>query len=258
MVDVSGSQATVVADSRNPNAAQIPVNGRIEGLTGATASFEFRIGGQTIRGDSQTQFFGDGDRPDTFKDLFEGARVEVKASARDTFLYAVRIHINDQQAPPTGPGPTTPPDTSASIEGLLTGLTGLPPNLQLVVAGVTVRTSTATTVQRRGDTQDLSTLRLNMTLHVVGDRRADSSIDARFIQIKDDVVGGRFEIEGSMGGMKGSCPSLTFGVNGFSIATAPATVFTPACTEFKNGNKVLVVGITQPSGAVAATEVTRR
>ena len=171
----------------------------------------------------------------------------------------MRIHINGPQTQtPVPPVPGPPQDTSASIEGLLTSLGGPMPNLQLVVAGVTVRTNGSTTVQRRGDKQDLSTLRLNMTLHVVGDRRPDGSIDARFIQIKDDAVGGVFEIEGSMGGMKGTCPALTFGVNGFSIVTGAATVFTPSCTELKNGNKVRVRGTTLADGTVQATEVTRR
>src|SRR6185295_8344926 len=93
-------------------------------------------------------------------------------------------------------------DESASIEGPLTSKTGGLPNLILIVAGTTVRTTSATEVQRKGDRQELSVLALGMTLHVVGDRQGDGSLIARKIQIKDDAAGGLFEIQGSMGGRK--------------------------------------------------------
>jgi hypothetical protein len=263
VVVVSGTQATVIADSRQPS-SEIPINGNLSGLTGSAAAFEFTIEGRIVRGDASTQFFGDGNRVDSFSNLLNGARVEVKALARDGFFYAVRIHINrDQTAPaPTPPAPApTPPgqQESASIEGPLTSLSGGLPNLVLVVGGTTVRTSASTDVQRRGDKQDLSALRTGQTLHVVGVRQGDGSIDARQLQIKDDAPSGEFEIEGSMGGLRGTCPSLTFKVNGFSIATTSATSFpTDGCSSFKNGDKVRVRGLRQADESVIATEVARR
>ncbi len=269
VVAVNGAQATIVTDSRTPEAGLVPINGDAISLTGSAASFEFRVNGLLIRGDAQTQFFGDGNRGSTFADFVNGSRVEVKALPREGYFYAVRLHLNPGSAqpptapapPPTSPAPppTTPPqDTSASIEGPLTALAGALPNLQLVVAGVTVRTSGSTTVQRRGDRQDLSVLRLGMTLHVVGDRQSDGSLDARFIQIKDDAPGAAFEIEGSMGGLRGTCPLVSFGVNGYSISATGSTTFTPACAEFKNGNKVRVRGSRRADGTVEAAEVTLR
>jgi Domain of unknown function (DUF5666) len=94
IVTVAGSSATVVADSRNPEAGQLPVNGTISGLTGTAASFQFVVNGLTIHGDAQTQFFGDGNRSDSFADLKNGVRVQVKATPRDGGLYAFRLHIN--------------------------------------------------------------------------------------------------------------------------------------------------------------------
>jgi hypothetical protein len=93
VVTVSGSQAVVVSDSRSPN-AEIPINGTIAGLTGSAAAFEFTIEGRLIRGDAATQFFGDGNRADSFPSLRNGSRVEVKTQARDGFFYAVRLHVN--------------------------------------------------------------------------------------------------------------------------------------------------------------------
>ena len=95
-----------------------------------------------------------------------------------------------------------------------------------------------------------------MTVHVVGVRNSDGSLDARKIEINDDAPGGEFEIEGSVGGLKGTCPVVTFGVNGFSIVTTASTTFEgAACTALKSGDKVTVKGLRQADGTVTATSV---
>jgi len=74
-----------------------------------------------------------------------------------------------------------------------------------------------------------------------------------------------------MGGLKGTCPSVTFGVNGYSVSTlgptpdpAPevATVFLPdgldTCRALKSGTKIAVEGKRQADGSVLATTVTKK
>jgi len=76
------------------------------------------------------------------------------------------------------------------------------------------------------------------------------------IEIVDDATGGAFEIQGSVGGLKGTCPSLTFGINGFSIATSTSTSFQGGtCSALKNGSKVTVDGTKNADSSVAATTV---
>jgi hypothetical protein len=232
----------------------VNVNGAIDTLTGTAGAFQFNIGSRRIRGDAQTVFFGDGDRPDSFASLKEGSRVEVKGEQRDDFIYAMRIHIN---GPPT---PTTPPDdgqdSSASIHGTLNAMSGAKPALVLTVGTTTVRTSASTEVKRRGDVQTLDALKVGQSLHVVGVRQSDGSLDARKIEINDDATGGEFEIEGSVGGLKGACPTVQFSVNGFSVTTSAATVFEGgACSSLKSGDKVTVKGLKQADGSVSATSV---
>ena len=135
-------------------------------------------------------------------------------------------------------------------------MSGTKPALVLTVGGTTVRTSSSTEVKRRGDVQSLDTLKIGQSLHVVGNRQADASIDARKIEIDDDATGGEFEIEGSLGGLQGSCPAVRFGVNGFSITTSASTTFEDGtCSSLKNGRKVNVKGTKQADGTVAATRV---
>jgi len=244
--------ATVVELQNSNTTLPVEVNGTIDSLTGSAAAFQFKIGSRLIKGDANTAFFGDGDKPDTFADLKEGSRVEVKGEQRDGFVYATRIHINN----PGDDGPGE--DTSASIDGPLVSMSGTIPDLVLLVGTTTVRTSSGTEVKRRGDVQTLATIKIGQTLHVIGVRQADGSLVARRIEIDDDATGGEFEIEGSLGGLKGTCPSVQFGVNGFSITTGAATTFAGgACTSLKSGDKVTVKGTRQADGSVAATKVTR-
>ena len=242
--------ATIV-ELQNAHIVPVEVNGVIDSLTGSAAAFQFKIGSRVVKGDVNTAFFGDGDKPDTFADLKNGARVEVKGQQRDDFVYATRIHIN-------GTGTEPPQDTSASIHGVLESIGGIKPTLVLLVDTTTVRTTSGTEVKRRGDVQTLDTLQLGQSLHVIGVRQADGSLDARLIEIDDDATGGAFEIEGSLGGLKGTCPAVQFGVNGFSIVTSASTTFEgAACTALKGGDKVTVKGVRQADGSVAATKVTR-
>ena len=254
-VDGAALAAQTITIQNTNTTIPVNVNGTVDQLTGTSSSFRFFVGGREVRGDGNTQFFGDGDRPDQFSRLANGVRVEVKGQQRDNFVYAERIHINGSSAPT----PTPPQEESASIEARLNTIGGTAPNLTLLVGTTTVRTSSSTEVRRRGDVQTLAALAIGQTLHVVGVRRSDGSIDARMIQIKEDESGGAFTIEGSMGGLKGSCPSLTFGVNGYSISTNGSTTFVNgACGDLRNGTRVLVEGTRQGDGSVKATSVTRR
>jgi hypothetical protein len=191
--------------------------------------------------------------------LKNGARVEVKGEMRDGYVFAVRIHVNG----PTTPEP--PQDDSASVEGTLTAMTGTTPLLTLTVGGTTVKTTEATEVRRRGDVQTLAALAVGQTIHAVGTRLADKTIVAKMLQIKDDEPEGAFVIEGSLGGLKGTCPVINFGVNGYTVKTSTATTYYPAvpapgakCEDLKSGIKVEVEGKRQADGSVLAEKVTKK
>ena len=238
---------------QNVNAdIQYPINGIIEGFTGDEDAFEFMIGRHLIKGDDQTEFFGNTE----FDDIADGERAEVKTLLRDGYFYAFRLHIEQDD----DDDDSDEQDDSASVEGLLTGLGGSAPDLTFMVGTTAVTTDGSTVVQRKGDVQTLDELVENMLVHVVGERQPDGSIEARRVQIKGDPVGGAFQIEGSLGGLKGTCPVVSFGVNGFAIVTDAATVYDPAapgCSGLKPGNHVTVDGVVQANGTVLATKITK-
>jgi hypothetical protein len=261
----------IVSDSiliQNTNVA-IPgnVNGIVELLNKTTPPpgfvFTFKVGSREVRGDAGTTFYGDHDVPLSLDSLIEGARVEVKGEQGNGYVYAVRIHING----PTTPEP--PQDDSASVEGRLKSKTGTAPVLTLTIAAtggdVTVTTTSATEVQRRGDVQTLADLAVGQTIHAVGTRQADGTLVARKLQIKDDEPEGAFLIEGSLGGLKGTCPVMSFGVNGYTVKTSAATRYYPdvpapgaTCEDLKSGTKIGVEGKRQPDGSVLAEKVTKK
>ncbi len=282
---VAGPPSSIEADSiliQNTNTwIPVNVNGIVAdlGKTSPSAGFDFtfQIGSQLIQGDANTTFYGDNDVPLALPDLKNGQRVEVKGELRNGFVYAVRIHING----PTTPQP--PQDDSASVEGELTTIDPpiplkplpviTPPTLTILssVAGVKVETIVTTTlsteVRRRGDVQALSELALGQTIHAVGTRMNDpkKTLAAKMLQIKDDGPAGPLLIEGSLGGLKGTCPVISFGVNGYSVMTSGATLYFPAtpapglkCDDLKSGMKVAVEGERQAAGSVVASQVTRK
>jgi hypothetical protein len=251
---VSGAdlRASLIRIQNTTTWIPVEINGVIDSLSGDASLFQFKIGSRLVKGDALTTFFGSGSTVQSFATLKDGVRVEVKGQQRDGYVYAERLHVNDADVTDSGQ------DESASIQGVLTAIGGTKPLLTLTVGGTTVRTSSTTEVQRRGDVQTLDTLKVGQTLHVIGVRQADGSLDARRIQIDDDQTGGDVEIEGSLGGLKGTCPALTFSVNGFSITTNSATVFDgAACSALKSGDKITVNGIKQADGSVLATRVKR-
>jgi len=250
---------SIVADSiliQNTNVAiPVNVNGIVGQLSGTAALFDFLIDGRKIKGDKTTVFFGD-TGPLGFSALKDGARVEVKGEMRDGYVFAVRIHVNG----PTTPEP--PQDDSASVEGVVSALSGSGTAFTMTIGTTTVTTDAQTLVQRRGDVQTLAAIANGQIVHAVGVRQADGALLARKLQIKDDGPAGPFVIEGSLGGLKGVCPALTFGVNGFTVKASDATKYFPEpsakCGDLKSGMKIEVAGTRQADGIVLAEKVTKQ
>jgi hypothetical protein len=66
------------------------INGDISLFSGTRADFQFNVGSRVVKGDANTEFFGNS----SFADLANGKRVEVKGSQRDGFVYASRMKVN--------------------------------------------------------------------------------------------------------------------------------------------------------------------
>jgi hypothetical protein len=212
------------------------LNGVISAFTGTPSAFQFTVNGQLVKGDAATEFYGNSQ----FLELVDGAQVEVKGSQREGFVYATRIHINTESIEFTG---TITAETVA--------------NQTFTIGGKTVKMTSDTEVRRGGDTQDVSVLYVNQVVEVTGELLADGTVIARKVSIVTDAAGGYFEMEGTMGGKTGTCPTIAFSVAGYNITTTlAATTFDPnSCASFSNGTKVLVKGTVQANLSVLASLV---
>lgn len=254
VIALSGSTLTVQAQTRTTGREE-QLEGLVEAVSPAAGSL--KVAGRDVLTDESTQI-RQGNTPRVLGDLKVGYRVHVKGQASGTALLASSIFLQNTNIPSDDETDDDDDgqDQSASIHGTLTAMSGSAPTLTLTVGGTTVRTSSSTDVKRRGDTQTLNELRLGMDLHVVGTRQADGSLDARKIEIRDDAIGGEVEIAGSAGGVSGACPTLSFGINGYSIRTDASTAFEGiTCAALKSGTKVTVTGISQADRSVLATRV---
>ena len=257
-VSLNGSIVTLESQRRSFG-KEIQLEGLIESLTLPTLVVAGQLVTTIPDPPNQTRYFYQG-QPATTADLGIGFRVHVKGQAGiGGSLNAVTIMIQSKNVTDDEEELDDEEQvSSSSIEGVLSSIgAGAFPDLQ--VGNTTVHTNSATWVHRKGDKQDLEDLFVGMTLHVVGTRQADGSILARKIQIKGDALNGEVEIQGSMGGVKGSCPSYTFSINGYQITTDASTTFNPLCTtsSYKSGTKATVEGIVQSNGSIKATSVTK-
>lgn len=255
VISVSGSTVTVQAQTRTTGREE-QLEGLVEAVSPAAGSL--KVAGRDIVTDASTEI-RHGNTPRVLGDLKVGYRVHVKGQTSGSTLLASSIFLQNTNIPGEDDADEDEgdeQDSSASIHGTLTAMSGSVPTLTLTVGGTTVRTSSSTDVKRRGDAQTLNELRIGMDLHVVGTRQSDGSLDARKIEISDDATGGEVEIAGAAGGVSGSCPALSFGINGYSIRTNASTTFEGiTCAALKSGTRVTVKGISQGDNSVLATSV---
>jgi hypothetical protein len=71
----------------------------------------------------------------------------------------------------------------------------------------------------------------------------------------DDRSGNVQELSGTVTGLSGSCPSITFTVRNTIVRTDGATVFRDACTRILNATRVEVRGTMNGNGQLRATRV---
>jgi hypothetical protein len=255
-IAVSGSTITVEAQTRTTGSEE-QLEGLVESLPPTMPAGSLKVAGRDVMTDASTQI-REGGTTRVLGDIKVGYRVHVKGHTTGATLLATAIQIQNTNLPGDDDDEADEDgqDSSASIHGTLSAMSGSAPSLTLTVGGTTVRTSSGTDVKRRGDVQTLNELRIGMDLHVIGTRQPDGSLDARRIEINDDATGGAVEIAGSAGGVSGACPALSFSINGYSIKTDAATMFNGiACAALKSGTKVILNGLSQADNSVLATQV---
>ena len=139
-------------------------------------------------------------------------------------------------------------DNRTELEGAVTALAGVCPAVTFTVNGTSVLTNASTQFDGAG----CSTIRAGAKVEVKGTRQANGSV----LALKVDVEVEEIEIEGKVGSIAGTCPGLTFSLNGTSITASAATQYRGGgCGSIKTGTKVGVKGTRQANGSVLASRI---
>jgi len=172
---------------------------------------------------------------------------------------------NPIPTPGSNPNPNEP--GRVELKGMIAGRTGACPAITFSVGTSTVTTNAATTF----DDGACTTLQNGVQVEVEGVRQSNGIVLANRVENKtadddddddndndDDRHGGEARLEGSIGGLGGACPAMTFSVSGSTVSTSASTRFDDACGSLKNGDRVEVRGVRQANNAVAASRVEKK
>ena len=179
----------------------------------------------------------------TFTDLKVGQRVEVHGTPSGSIVIASEVKLKDESRDDDND------DNEAKAEGAVGALAGSCPSLTFTVNATTVSTDAATRFKEGTCSQVTNGVRVE----VKGVRQPNSSIKAARVELDEDDEA---EVEGAVGALAGSCPSLTFTVNATTVSTDAATRFKDGtCSQVTSGVRVEVKGVRQSNGSINATRV---
>jgi hypothetical protein len=185
-------------------------------------------------------------------------------------LLVSTVACGDSGNPSTSPSPTAPSTGSGvdvrtdrhksgkalEIEGLITSIdTGT-----LVVNGTTINVPADAVVRRGHQRLTFTDLKVGQRVEVRG-TPSGSTVMASEVKLEDehrddDDDDHDAKVEGAVGALAGSCPSLTFTVKATPVSTDAATRFKEGtCSQVTNGVRVEVKGVRQSNGSIKATRV---
>jgi hypothetical protein len=245
-VSLSGTTAVLESQTRSAGSEE-QLEGRIESLPPTTPALTLIVAGRTVTATAST-VVRHGETASDFSALAIGQRVHVKGVASGTSLVANEIKIQNTNV-----------DIPVELNGTVLGFTGVAGSFQFTIDGRLVMADATTTFFGNSAFSDLA----NGRRAVVKGLQRDGFVLATSIHVNNDGGGpgpapGPVVLDGAAGGLKGSCPSLTFKVHGVDVFTNAATVFTPGCSGLKSGNKVIVNGVVEAGGTVRAVSVAKQ
>jgi hypothetical protein len=236
--DPSPTSPAFSADASSKQATTAyAATGAVSGLSGTCPTVTFTVEGKTIKTSAAT---GYGDR--TCADVKNDAKIGVMGTAQaDGSILATQVRI----APP-------PPPPAVTATGAVSGLSGTCPAVAFTLEGKTIKTSAATGY---GD-RTCADVKNDAKVGVMGTAQADGSILATQVRIAPPPPPPAVTVTGTVSGLSGTCPTVTFTVEGKAIKTSAATGYGDrTCADVKNDAKIGVMGTAQADGSILATQV---
>jgi hypothetical protein len=187
----------------------------------------------------------DGTKTLSFSDIQLGDRVHVSGTKTSSTMIAASDVIFQ----------TTKPDLRpAQVNGPVSGLSGTcSTNLTFTVDGTKV-TADSTTQFVAGTCAQMVN---GVTVHVEGSRQTDGSVKASRIEIHAGTE--RQDLSGTIAGLGGTCPAITFTLGSTNVTTSASTNFAnTTCAALANHDTVNVQGLRQTNGNILADRVEKR
>ena len=150
-----------------------------------------------------------------------------------------------------------------SMTGMIAAIAGACPSLSLSVGGTTVRTNASTTFSEKSCTEIVS----GDAAGVVGTRESDGGVLATRIETTrtspspaptpvPEPAPGAVSLTGTMSSLAGTCPNLTFTLDGAHVYTNASTqIGGGTCGDLRNGDRRYVSGTRQSDDRVLASYV---
>jgi len=156
------------------------------------------------------------------------------------------IDLNTATVPGTvGAGSDKP------VVGTVGQSSGACPDLTFVLAGVTIHLSSTTRFESGACTDVKDGIRAG----AIGRKNTDGSIDALRVKIAP-ALPPLTHVEGTISGLGGTCPALTFTLSGTTVLTTDKTRFEGGtCADVKEGGRAGAVGPKDAGGAITAEHV---
>lgn len=284
VVAVSGGSATVESEVRH-GAGEAELKGTVDALPPTTPAGTFTSAGKAVKTDSSTVFTA-GAATKTFADLKLGMHVEVHGALSGDTITATRVEIEDvvgapapnpQPEPepephdpnppapaPPAPKPPVPNPTPvpAELNGTISGLTGAASSFQFMLGSTQVKGDSTTAITGDADaTKTFADLK-NGTIVEVNGTQQSGFVQA--VRVHIEAAGteppktgeDEAEVEGTLGAISGTCPSIASSVGTTKFTTNASTSFDDvACTALKAGSKVQVKGTRNADGSITATRL---
>lgn len=245
-VAVSGSTAEVTGQVRG-NGSEI--EGRVEKIDGTTLI----VAGRTVTTSAATEIRdAETEAPMTFSQIAVGMRVHVRGT-------------------PTGSGETATTTASlilvqntntsvpVQIDGAVSDLEGTATAFTFRIGSREVRGNGSTEFVG-GPTPQFAGLADGVDVHVSG-QQDNGWVQASRIVLKGGgkpQPGSTWTGSGSVGGIGGTCPAVSFKIKGLTVRSSAATTFSGVtCATLKNGTNVTATGTTEADGSVLATSITK-
>jgi Domain of unknown function (DUF5666) len=194
----------------------------------------------------ELQFTGPGiDASAAIADVLDEEEIRVVVSVNGS---RAEVRITDRDRHKSG--------KAVEIEGLITSINAS----TLVVNGTTINVPADAVVRHGNQRLTFTDLKVGQRVEVRG-TPSGSIVIASEVKLKDeshddDDDDNEAEVEGAVGALAGSCPSLTFTVNATTVSTDAATRFKEGtCSQVTNGVRVEVKGVRQSNGSINATRV---